>query len=442
MVPVQFAVTPVERRVRPRAAGVGRARRRHRRRAARRGRQGRRRGPARRCSSTSPPRGSSTRPAAASSCAPPRPAPPPASPSRSSCRRTTGGSGASSTSCSCRRVVPVHDALPDAVSLLTEPAHRHPRRPRPASRTPSTSLRAGRSPRDVRRRCCRRSGRCTHRSSGRSTARRCTAGVVPDFAERRKTAWLDADLAALGAPAARRPRRPAADHASRTSPAPATSSRAPRSAARGRRARAAATLPHRFFTSYGSRRGAMWAGFRGHLRRARRARRRPRARPSPRPAGPSRCSSGPARDRSPDLLRLRRRADPHPRRGPAARRAARRRRTDRRRRPALRQRRASCSAGPVAGAALDDLLDPAAARARAAAADRRSTAGPSTSPAHRADGLLVTEWEPVEDAARRRRRLAPPAAARAAAAAGGAATSTRCATRSPARCARSPASTG
>ena len=30
-------------------------------------------------------------------------------------------------------------------------------------------------------------------------------------------------------------------------------------------ARALPDVPHRFFTSYGSRRGAMWAGFRGHL---------------------------------------------------------------------------------------------------------------------------------------------------------------------------------
>lgn len=88
--------------------------------------------------------------------------------------------------------------------------------------------------------------------------------VVPDFAERRKTAWLDADLAALGAPAP-----PDLDVPPlRTVEDVAGTAYVLEGATLGGAvvARELPDVPHRFFASYGSRRGAMWAGFRGHLR--------------------------------------------------------------------------------------------------------------------------------------------------------------------------------
>ena len=95
-----------------------------------------------------------------------------------------------------------------------------------------------------------------------------TSGVVPDWADRRKTGWLDEDLTALGAP-------PPQDR-----PVPAL--RTPEDVAGACYVMEGATLggavvvralagghdvppPHRFFTSYGSSRGAMWAGFRRQL---------------------------------------------------------------------------------------------------------------------------------------------------------------------------------
>lgn len=90
-----------------------------------------------------------------------------------------------------------------------------------------------------------------------------TLAVVPDFAERRKTAWLDADLAALGAPVPADLEVP---------PLPTVEDIAGvcyvlEGATLGGAvvARELPDLPHRFFASYGSRRGAMWAGFRGNL---------------------------------------------------------------------------------------------------------------------------------------------------------------------------------
>jgi heme oxygenase (biliverdin-IX-beta and delta-forming) len=91
-----------------------------------------------------------------------------------------------------------------------------------------------------------------------------TGRVVPDFAERRKTAWLDDDLAALGA-------RPAADCAVptlTTAEDVAGTCYVLEGATLGGALVAREvddTLPTRFFASYGGRRGAMWAAFRGHL---------------------------------------------------------------------------------------------------------------------------------------------------------------------------------
>ena len=91
-----------------------------------------------------------------------------------------------------------------------------------------------------------------------------TLAVVPDFAERRKTAWLDADLATLGAPVPRdldvQPLTTVEDVAG--------ACYVLEGATLGGAvvARELPDVPHRFFASYGSRRGAMWASFRGHLR--------------------------------------------------------------------------------------------------------------------------------------------------------------------------------
>jgi heme oxygenase len=90
-----------------------------------------------------------------------------------------------------------------------------------------------------------------------------TVAVVPDIADRRKTAWLDADLAALGAPALSDLEVPAL----RTVEEVAGACYVLEGATLGGAvvARELPEVPHRFFTSYGRRRGAMWAGFRGHL---------------------------------------------------------------------------------------------------------------------------------------------------------------------------------
>ena len=91
-----------------------------------------------------------------------------------------------------------------------------------------------------------------------------TLAVVPDFAERRKTAWLDADLAALGAPVPADLDVPALP----TLEDVAGTCYVLEGATLGGAvvARELPHVPHRFFASYGSRRGAMWARFRGHLR--------------------------------------------------------------------------------------------------------------------------------------------------------------------------------
>jgi heme oxygenase len=90
-----------------------------------------------------------------------------------------------------------------------------------------------------------------------------TLAVVPDIAERRKTAWLDEDLAALGAPVPTDldvlPLTTVEDVAG--------ACYVLEGATLGGAvvARELPDVPHRFFASYGSRRGAMWASFRGHL---------------------------------------------------------------------------------------------------------------------------------------------------------------------------------
>ena len=91
-----------------------------------------------------------------------------------------------------------------------------------------------------------------------------TGAVVPDFAHRRKTTWLDDDLAALGAPSA-------PDRAVPALPSPedvAGTCYVLEGATLGGAVvvrRLGTGLPARFFSSYGSRRGAMWSSFRGHL---------------------------------------------------------------------------------------------------------------------------------------------------------------------------------
>ena len=92
--------------------------------------------------------------------------------------------------------------------------------------------------------------------------------VVPDWPLRRKTGWLEADLAALGV------RRPAAQAAAELPAAEdvAGASYVMEGATLGgavvlRRLQQVwpAPLPHRFFTAYGAQRGAMWRAFRSHV---------------------------------------------------------------------------------------------------------------------------------------------------------------------------------
>ena len=95
-----------------------------------------------------------------------------------------------------------------------------------------------------------------------------TAVVLPDWPLRRKTAWLDADLAGLGA-------APAPQQAPVALPAAedvAGSSYVLEGATLGgavilRRLEQLwpVPLPHRFFTGYGAQRGAMWRAFRRHV---------------------------------------------------------------------------------------------------------------------------------------------------------------------------------
>ncbi len=91
-----------------------------------------------------------------------------------------------------------------------------------------------------------------------------TLAVVPDFAERRKTAWLDDDLAVLGAcpgPDRHVPTLESAEDVAGTCYVLEGATLGGALVVR----EVATCLPTRFFTSYGGRRGAMWSAFRGHL---------------------------------------------------------------------------------------------------------------------------------------------------------------------------------
>ena len=95
------------------------------------------------------------------------------------------------------------------------------------------------------------------------TASTAAAAVVPDLAARRKTGWLDEDLAALGAPPL-----PDDDVPPLTTVEDVAGTCYVLEGATlggGVLTRSLADVPHRFFASYGSRRGAMWSAFRGHL---------------------------------------------------------------------------------------------------------------------------------------------------------------------------------
>ena len=95
-----------------------------------------------------------------------------------------------------------------------------------------------------------------------------TAPVVPDWALRRKTPWLDDDLLALGAPPAPDRPVPALVGGEDVAGACYVMEGATLGGALVVRAlvgRGGAPPPHRFFTSYGADRGAMWAAFRRHL---------------------------------------------------------------------------------------------------------------------------------------------------------------------------------
>ena len=95
-----------------------------------------------------------------------------------------------------------------------------------------------------------------------------TAPVVPDWPQRRKTSWLDADLRALGASAAADRPVPALDVAEDVAGACYVVEGATLGGALVVRALVAAPgepPPHRFFSSYGEQRGAMWLRFRRRL---------------------------------------------------------------------------------------------------------------------------------------------------------------------------------
>ena len=92
-----------------------------------------------------------------------------------------------------------------------------------------------------------------------------TGSLVPDWAERRKTGWLDEDLALLGVPAPPDAAVPAVETAEDV----AGTAYVMEGATLGgavvlRRLEQAWTepLPHRFFTSYGADRGRRWREFR------------------------------------------------------------------------------------------------------------------------------------------------------------------------------------
>ena len=95
-----------------------------------------------------------------------------------------------------------------------------------------------------------------------------TGSVVPDFADRRKTAWLDEDLAALGSrarPGLEVPAITCAEDVAGTCYVLEGATLGGAVVVRRLADSGGPPLPSRFFSSYGSRRGAMWSAFRGHL---------------------------------------------------------------------------------------------------------------------------------------------------------------------------------
>lgn len=96
-----------------------------------------------------------------------------------------------------------------------------------------------------------------------------SARAVPDLADRRKTAWLDEDLAALRAPVPPDREVPAllcAEAVAGTCYVLEGATLGGAVVVRHLEQAGGPPLPSRFFTSYGPRRGAMWSAFRAHLR--------------------------------------------------------------------------------------------------------------------------------------------------------------------------------
>ena len=292
-------------------------------------------------------------------------------------------------------VVPVHDALPCAVDRCSTAL-------RSGTRAAHTALE---DELDV-------VARCRDRGHLRAAAAGVPLAVRPARAGARRRARRRRACCPTSPSGARPPgstttsvrsgRRPVADRevpalatAEPTSPAPATSSREPRSAARGaprarHRPAAPASSPRT-----ARRRGAMWAGLPRSLDALDAARRRPRPRGRGRPTHVRAVRAGlPVTE--PDLLgcadepiRIPGAVQPH---GALLASAG----------PRLAVVVASANAAAllgreVAGRPLAELVDPDALEGGLAlrtAVDGRDF----DVSAHRADGLLVTEWEPVDAA--------------------------------------------
>jgi heme oxygenase len=95
-----------------------------------------------------------------------------------------------------------------------------------------------------------------------------TAIALPDWPQRRKTGWLDADLAALGA--GRTPEQaptplPTAEDVAGVSYVLEGATLGGAVILRRLTSLWPTPLPHRFFTAYGAQRGAMWNAFRRHV---------------------------------------------------------------------------------------------------------------------------------------------------------------------------------
>lgn len=91
-----------------------------------------------------------------------------------------------------------------------------------------------------------------------------TGLVLPDWPSRRKTAWLDADLAALGASPRRDVPVPPLSSAEAVAGAAYVVEGATLGGAVLLRS-ISPTLPRRFFTSYGAERGRRWRAFRSQV---------------------------------------------------------------------------------------------------------------------------------------------------------------------------------